>query len=113
MGMSRLTAYIISSNPDVRAAAGGPGENGKYMGWITLGEADRFRPLLNSKAIYDTKELAEEAMEEVILNTKESVEKELDGKDPITHVMSEAGSGQEEIDMVKKVVTAARAHKTK
>lgn len=111
MGMNRLTALIIANNPTVKVSAGGPAKNGKYVGWITLGEEDHFRPLLNSDAIYETVEIAEEEMQKVITNTKAYIKKGLHNQDPITHVMSEAGIGPQEIDVVKQVVSAARAHK--
>lgn len=64
--MTRLTAMIIASRDDIIVTAGGPGNDGKYMGWITLGEEDRCRPLLNSEAVYNSFEEAREAMERLV-----------------------------------------------
>ena len=63
--MSRLTAMIIQSR-EVVCSAGGPANNGKYVGWITLREEDRYRPLLNSEAIYNSAEEAKSEMEKVV-----------------------------------------------
>jgi hypothetical protein len=66
MGMSRLTALIIlSRGDDIHVTSAGPCD-GKYIGWITLGEEDRYRPLLNTEPIYDTSEQAEAAMRKVV-----------------------------------------------
>lgn len=89
MGMSRLTAYAIASNPDIVCTQAGPAENGKYLGWITLGEDARYRALINTEPIYDTPEEAVAAMEQLVVDTKKSVEEETGGKDPIEHVLGE------------------------
>jgi hypothetical protein len=66
MGVSRLTAAIIQSRgDDVVCSYGGPVE-GKYVGWITLGPEDRYRPLLNTEPVYDTGDDAKAAMERVV-----------------------------------------------
>ena len=60
MGISRITAYAIASRDDLVISHGGPSKNnGKYVGWITLGEDDRYRSLVNTEAIYDTPEEAD------------------------------------------------------
>lgn len=64
--VSVLTAAIIQSRDDIKVSAGGPAENGKYVGWITLGEDDYYRPLLNSQPIYDSLEEAKEEMQKVV-----------------------------------------------
>lgn len=64
--MTNLTAVIIGANDTVRATFSGPCENGKFMGWITLGAEDRYRPLINSEAIYETADHAKIAMQEII-----------------------------------------------
>jgi len=61
MPLTLLTAYIIAFREDVKVTSSGPDENGKYIAWITLGEEDRFRPLLNSDSIYDSHETAQKA----------------------------------------------------
>jgi hypothetical protein len=66
MSVSNYTALIISSRDDIVATAGGPTKDGKFVGWITLGQLDRFRPLLNTEPIYNTKEEAVVAMKKII-----------------------------------------------
>lgn len=66
MSVSRLTALIIQNRDDIECSAGGPVENGKFVGWVTLGPEDRCRPLLNSEPLYDTAEAARKAMEDVV-----------------------------------------------
>jgi len=72
MPISARTAIIISYS-DVVVTATGPAEstdhpewNGKYLGWITLGEEDQFRPLLNSDPYYNTPEEAIAAMNKIV-----------------------------------------------
>ena len=87
MGIDRLTAYIIANREDIVITHAGPSKDGKYMGWITLGEEDRYRPLLNSEAIHDTPKEAEQVMRDLVVGLKGIVEKETGGKDPIEHLM--------------------------
>jgi len=61
-----LTAIMIQSRDDIEVSAGGPAENGKYVGWITLGENNYYRPLLNSQPIYDSLEEAKKEMQKVV-----------------------------------------------
>ncbi len=103
MGMSTMTAFTIAGNPDIECDAGGPAENGKYVGWITLGEDARYRPLINTEPIYDTPEEAVAAMEQLVVDTKASVEKETVGKDPIKHVL-----GEETGSLVRDVVDKSK-----
>lgn len=104
MGVSIITAYIIATRNDIVIAAGGPGPDGKFMGWITLGEEDRFRPLLNSEANYDTAEAAEQAMRDTVDELRRAVAEETGGKHPIDHVMGD-GPGA---SIVKQVIAGAR-----
>ena len=91
MGVSRLTAYTIANRDDIVVSAGGPCENtGKYVGWITLGEEDRYRPLLNSEPIYDTAEAAKTAMQGVVDELRKTVAEELNGRDQILAIMEDA-----------------------
>ena len=73
MPVSLLTALTIQNNPDVYCEVGGPAENGpekgKYVGWIMLGRG-RWRPLLNTEPIYNTKEEALAAMEKFVADIK-------------------------------------------
>lgn len=104
MSMSRITAYMIANNEDIRLEAGGPAENGKYAGWIMLGEASRWRPLLNTKPIYDTAKDAEKAMAQVVVYVRKFVKEELNGKDPIDHIMGEGP----EAEAVKSVISMSK-----
>ena len=81
MGVSMLTALTIANRDDIVIDAGGPHgpslehpewEN-KYIGWITLGEEDNFRPLLNSDPIYDNPEQAKTAMQDLVIEIKKQV----------------------------------------
>jgi hypothetical protein len=65
MPISNLTALIIKTD-DIVVTSGGPAANGKYVGWITRDLMDRYRPLVNSDPIYDTPELAKEAMQRFV-----------------------------------------------
>lgn len=103
MGISRITAYTIASNPDIVCTQAGPAENGKYLGWITLGEDARYRALLNTEPVYDTPEEAVAAMEQLVVDTKAAVEKETKGEDPIKHVL-----GEETGSIVRKIVDASK-----
>jgi hypothetical protein len=87
MGLDKLTAYIIATRDDIVITFGGPANNGKYVGWITLGEEDHYRPLLNTQAIYDMPEDAQVAMKKVVTDIKDAVEKETGGKHPIDYVL--------------------------
>ena len=105
MGIDKLTAYIIASREDIVITHGGPAkDNGKYVGWITLGEEDRFRPLLNTSPIYDTPKEAEQAMGDIVAEIKDIVEKETGGKNIIDHVMGKS----KESDMVKEVISLSK-----
>lgn len=58
--MTKLTAAIIQTRgDDIKCEAGGPDNEGKYTGWITLyrkGELDR--NLLNTPPVYNTEKEA-------------------------------------------------------
>lgn len=89
MPITRLTAYTIATRDDIVIDAGGPAENGKFVGWITLGPEDRYRPLLNSEPLYDTKEEAKAAMHKVVEEVRQAVKKECGDQHPIDHVLGE------------------------
>lgn len=63
---------IIASRDDIHCTSAGPVE-GKYLGWITLGAEDRFRPLLNTEPVYASAEEAVAAMKVIVeeIQTKE------------------------------------------
>lgn len=65
MGMTKLTAIIIKTNPLVKCDAGGPDKDGKYVGWIML-DVDRWHPLLNTEPIYSSNEEAIKAMQLIV-----------------------------------------------
>ena len=108
MGISRLTAYTIANRTDIVIDAGGPDENGKWAGWITLGEADRFRPLLSTQPVYDSKEAAIAEMRETVKAIKEEIAKEQGDRDPIQAIMEDSGMKQDQIDAVKEVVRLSK-----
>ena len=76
MGISNLTAMIIASRDDIICTSAGPAENGKYLGWITLGVEDRCRPLLNSEPIYNSHDEAKAAMEAVVTEVRQKTGEE-------------------------------------
>lgn len=75
MPLSNLTAAIIAAREDIVVDAGGPDASGKYTGWITLGVEDRYRPLVNSEPIYDSKEAAKAAMQKIVDKIREDSKK--------------------------------------
>lgn len=70
MPITNLTAMIIASRDDIVCTSGGP-VNGKYLGWITLGPEDRYRPLINTEPEYDTPEAAKAAMEAIVAEIRQ------------------------------------------
>ncbi len=87
--MTRITAFIIATN-DVNCDAGGPDENGKWAGWISRMERENYRPLISTEPVYDSKEEAVAAMEDIVKSVKDWVDKECDGKDPREHLLGQA-----------------------
>ena len=82
MGIDRITAYTIATRDDIVISHGGPGKGeyeGKYVGWITLGEPDRFRPLLSTQPVFDSAEEADEAMNKVVEDIRAYVHEETGG----------------------------------
>jgi hypothetical protein len=77
MGISVYTAMVIQSRDDVECSSGGPTADGKYVGWITLGPDDRYRPLLNTEPTYDTGEDAKKAMEAIVADIRSKKIEEL------------------------------------
>ena len=81
MGILNWTALVIANNPHVKANVGGPAENGKYVGWIEIEESDetKYRPLLNTKPMFDTEKEALDAMQKDIdfikVHKEEHIEK--------------------------------------
>ena len=70
MGISRLTAITIQNRDDLMVTSAGPTENGKYIGWITYPSSQNCRPLLNTESIFDTAELAEKHMQDLMLSLR-------------------------------------------
>lgn len=76
--INRLTALIIlTRGDDIHCTSAGPvvSENGKYVGWITLGPDDRYRPLLNTEPIYNSHEEAKAAMEAFVKEIRDNPNK--------------------------------------
>lgn len=70
MGLSLMTALAIQNN-DVTCDAGGPADNGKYVGWIMFDE-ERWHPLLSTEATYPTAAEAKQAMLALVGNIKKA-----------------------------------------
>lgn len=87
--MTRLTAYIIATCTDLVFDAGRPDDSEKWVGWILLGEEDRYRPLANSEAIYDSAEEAKQAMHDIVKKVRLLVAEETKGEHPIDHVLDQ------------------------
>ncbi len=71
--MTRLTAMIIQTRgDDVKVDAGGPDDNGKWTGWINLYKAGEYdHALISTESIYNTREAAITAIEDVINKVKD------------------------------------------
>ncbi len=65
MGITNHTALVISTRDDILVDHS-KDDTGKYAGWITLGQDDYCRPLLNTTHIFDTAEDAEQHMRDLI-----------------------------------------------
>jgi hypothetical protein len=102
--ISRMTAYILASRDDLLCTYGGPAENGKYLGWITLPSEQRCRPLLNTEPVYDSPEQATEAMRALQKEVTALINKETGGKHPIDHEL-----GEEMGAIVKRIVSGAKS----
>ncbi len=59
MSISTATAIAIANRDDLIYSHSGPNDSGKYSGWISYPTG---RPLLNTKPIFDSAELAETHM---------------------------------------------------
>ena len=77
--MTRLTAFIIATN-EIDCQSAGPDENGKYAGWISRMENGNWRPLISTKAVFDTEKDAITAMEEIAAAARKAVEEETGDK---------------------------------
>lgn len=75
--ISRLTALIIAARDDIQITSGGPTDDGKWVGWITLGPEDRCRPLLDSGPRYNSKEDAEEGMRKLVCEIRSRLTEEM------------------------------------
>lgn len=69
MGISMITAIVIKERDDLIVTHSGP-EDGKYAGWITLPPEQNCRPLLNTKHVFDSPELAESHMKDLMADIK-------------------------------------------
>jgi hypothetical protein len=76
MPITLLTTLIIATRPDIQITSAGP-VDGKYIGWITLGPEDCYRPLLDSGPRYDSHEAAMAGMREFVGDMKRLVAGEL------------------------------------
>ena len=103
--MTRGTAYAIAGNPDVIATHAGPNGAGKYCGFITRGEEQRYEPLISTGPLFDTPEAADEAMRKVIAAAMEWVKHDLD--DP-RNLLIDILTGKEGPAIRQVVAAAAR-----
>lgn len=110
-GLTLRTAFIIATRNDLIVTAAGPGPDdgkpefvGRWMGWITFGEADRYRPLVNSDKPFDTEEGAVAAMRELVEIVKKWVAEETNGQHPMDYLFGESPLA----GVVKEVVTLSR-----
>lgn len=70
MGITLATKLTIQNRDDLIVSHAGPGADGKYSGWITLGPDDYCRPLISTAAIFETADLAEQHMRDVMAELK-------------------------------------------
>jgi hypothetical protein len=85
--ITKLTAFIIATRgDDIRVTSAFSQPDGKWVGWITLGEEDRYRPLLDSGPKYDSAEEAETGMRLLIEELKQRVKEECGDKHPLDHI---------------------------
>jgi hypothetical protein len=77
--MTRLTAIIIRTRgDDIRCDAGGPNRDGKWTGWVTLYNGDDYdHELLSTQPVYDSKDAAVAAVQEVVRVVRAMTEEEL------------------------------------
>ena len=66
MGISLITAFAIQGNEIECSAVWSSQNNGKYCGWITHGNENYCRPLLNTQPIYESGKEAVVAMEGIV-----------------------------------------------
>jgi hypothetical protein len=68
--MAGITAYEIATHA-------GPHKNSRYYGCITRGEGGRYRIIFATPAMFETAEVADDAMRQVIIATTAWVENDL------------------------------------
>ena len=71
MIISNLTAMTIQNRDDLVITHAGPDDSGKYTGWITYPPEQYCRPFLNTEAIFDSPELAEQHMRDLMAEVRE------------------------------------------
>lgn len=78
-GISRMTMYALASNPDLIVTYGGPDlKTGRFYGFITLGAEARYRVLVSTPPIFETKENAERAMTKLIEEARVWTDRDLE-----------------------------------
>jgi len=98
VGVTKLTAYIIATRDDINVTSAFSQPDGKWVGWITLGEEDRYRPLLDSGPCYNSREEAEAGMHKLIEELRRLVNEECGNKHPLDHIFDKVNhelEGQE------------------
>jgi len=75
-GITKITAYIIATRgDDVKISAAFHKPTGKWVGWITLGPEDRYRPLLDSGPYYNSEEETLAAMKQCVADIRKLLQK--------------------------------------
>lgn len=88
MGLSLLSALQIQNNK-VRCEPAGPSKNNnKWAGWIML-DVEKWRPIVNTEYIYNCKEEAIKAMEDMVKTIREA--DLTPQKEKLSNIMGEDG----------------------
>jgi|GEM_PF-2642023 len=105
-----MTLWEIAGNlDDIIVDAGGPSkDNGLYVGWITRGEGHSYKPLVSTKSVFKTKELAIHFMQSIVDFAKKFTEDDLkDIRNP-EHPLYFLTLDQEELNVIQDIVSAAK-----
>lgn len=78
--LSKLTCLIINSRDDIQTMLALDTVTNKYVGIITLGPESRCRILCDTGPIYNTKDEALKAMDDLVVDIKTDLDKYLTGK---------------------------------
>ena len=77
MGVSRLSAYEISGNPDdIVCTSFKNKDSGMYGGIISRGPGHNYKLIITTNPVYETQDEAESDMRDLVENINKAVEKE-------------------------------------